>query len=90
MDPEITWETVGLSRDGEIAAIDLTESLEKALRRVTPECRKVFSLLLAEAGREEIRAAFGGEPQGTVDSRISRCREKLLRYLEELWKETGR
>jgi RNA polymerase sigma factor (sigma-70 family) len=89
-DPDVTWETVGVTRDGEIAAIDLAESLGTALRRATPECRKVFSLLLAEASREEMRRSFGGEPLGTTDSRISRCRERLLGYLEDLWKEIGR
>ncbi len=85
-DPELTWDTVGVSAEGEIAAIDLEESLEKGLRRSSPECRKVFSLLLSGAGREEIREAFGGEPIGTIDSRISRCRERLLRHLEDLWR----
>ena len=52
-----------------------------------PECREVFRLLLADADREEMRKAFGGEPIGTTYSRVSRCREKLLREVEELTKE---
>lgn len=86
-DASVTWETVGVSPDGVVAAIDLAESLEKAMRRVSPDCRKVFALLLADAGREEMRLAFGGEPTGTLDSRVSRCREKLLQHLEHMWKE---
>jgi RNA polymerase sigma factor (sigma-70 family) len=84
------WETVGVTDGGAVAAIDLAESLEKAFRDLSPECRKVFALLLADAGRGEIRSAFGGEPIGTVDSRVSRCREKLLGQLEALWKERVR
>jgi len=65
-----------------MAAVELLASLEGALRRLSPECRKVFGLLLAGAERSDIRAAFGGEPMGTVDSRISRCRSKLMLFLE--------
>ena len=48
----------------------------------SPVCRKIFRLLLEEASREDILAAFPGERAGTIDSRISRCRRKLLRFLE--------
>ena len=65
-----------------MAEVELLASLEGALLRLSPECRKVFGLLLAGAERRDICAAFGGEPMGTVDSRISRCRSKLLLLLE--------
>ncbi len=89
-EPSVHWDTVGVSPEGEVAALDLADSLEKALRVATADCRRVFRLLLAGWERREIRAAFGDEPLGTIDSRISRCREKLLRRLEELWKEGER
>ncbi len=81
---EDTWmaEVVGLSPDVERAAFDLVRQLESALVRATDECRKVFRLLLGGADRHEIRAAFGDEPLGTVDSRISRCRRKLINAIE--------
>jgi RNA polymerase sigma-70 factor (ECF subfamily) len=66
----------------EIGAIDLRDSIQSALLRMTAECRKVFRLLLAGATRKELCAAFAGEPAGTVDSRIARCRSKLLAFLE--------
>ena len=83
---ELIWETVGLTPDGERAEYDLIRALRPAFRRATAECRKIFRLLLTGARRREIRAAFGNEPIGTLDSRISRCRQKLLAHLEE----TGR
>jgi len=81
---EDTWmaEAVGLSPNGERAAFDLVRQLEIALGRATEECRKIFRLLLSGAGRHEIRAAFGDEPLGTIDSRISRCRRKLVEAIE--------
>ncbi|MCK4304236.1 MAG: RNA polymerase sigma factor [Candidatus Eisenbacteria sp.] len=72
------WSRVGTSPAAGIAAFDLERALGSALRRASPECRKIFRLLLAGAQRKEIRAAFDGEPMGTIDSRISRCRQKLL------------
>lgn len=62
--------------------IVLRAALERALLRLAPECRTVFHLLLSGSGRREIQAAFPGEPLGTIDSRISRCRAKLLALLE--------
>jgi hypothetical protein len=58
--------------------------LTKALRVLSAECRRIFELLLADAAREEIRQAFGGEPMGTTYSRISRCRQSLLVALQNL------
>jgi RNA polymerase sigma-70 factor (ECF subfamily) len=66
----------------DIAAIDLLSSVESALRQLSPECRRIFALLLGGAGRRDIGAAFENEPMGTIDSRISRCRAKLLALLE--------
>lgn len=65
----------------DVKAIDLLHSIENALRRASPECQKIFRLLLEGAGRRELSAAFDGEPIGTIDSRISRCRARLLAYL---------
>jgi RNA polymerase sigma-70 factor, ECF subfamily len=75
-------EALGGSPAGEMGAIELAASLEGGLRQASAECRRVFELLLAGADREEIRAAFGNLPIGTIDSRISRCRAALLAYLE--------
>ncbi len=80
----LEWSGVGVVAD-DVGSIDLAESLEKALGRASEECRRIFRLLLADAPREEIRRAFGGEPMGTTYSRISRCRERLLKELESLW-----
>jgi RNA polymerase sigma factor (sigma-70 family) len=88
--PELHWETAGVSTESEIAVIEFTATLERALRRVSAECRTVFRFLLAGRERSDIRKAFGNEPLGTIDSRISRCREKLLRHLEEMGRETSR
>jgi RNA polymerase sigma-70 factor (ECF subfamily) len=85
----LEWSAVGAVVD-ETGSIDLIESLEKALGRASEECRRIFQLLLADAPREEICRAFGGEPIGTTYSRISRCRDKLLRELESLWRERSR
>jgi len=86
LDVDLEWETVGVSAEGGIEAIDLAISLERALRLASPECREIFRLLLEGAVREEIQEAFGGEPMGTIDSRIHRCRRKLLSHLEGLQK----
>lgn len=83
----LDWDTIGVGAGEEYAAIDLVESIEKALRRASPESRTIVRLLVAGGGREDVRRAFGNEPIGTTDSRISRCRERLLRDLEALWKE---
>jgi RNA polymerase sigma factor (sigma-70 family) len=80
------WEALVVSPDGEIAYVELVDALEKALRRVSGDCRKIFRLLVSGAGRQEICDAFAGEPIGTIDSRISRCRARLLAGLEELQK----
>jgi RNA polymerase sigma-70 factor (ECF subfamily) len=82
-DPERAWRTVGVSPEGEIRWRELRSALEEILPEASEPCRRVFQLLLQGADREEIRAAFGNEPMGTVDSRISRCRRWLLERLEE-------
>lgn len=69
------------------AVIELEDAIGKALQRLSPECRQIFRLLLADADGEEMRKAFGGEPIGTTYSRVSRCRERLLREVEALTKE---
>jgi DNA-directed RNA polymerase specialized sigma24 family protein len=63
-------------------AIELLSSVESALQGLQPECRRIFALLLSGASRHEVLAAFGDVPIGTIDSRISRCRDKLLAALE--------
>ena len=78
------WEALTVSPDGEVAHLELRDSLEKALRQLSVECQKIFRLLLEGAGRQEICAAFGSEPIGTIDSRVSRCRARLLACLEAL------
>jgi RNA polymerase sigma-70 factor (ECF subfamily) len=75
-------EVAGDGPGADRVAADLRRELEAALTQASAECRKVFRLLLGGAGRHEIRAAFGGEPLGTIDSRISRCRRKLLERIE--------
>lgn len=81
----LTWETIGLTPEGERAAFDLVRTLRPALQSASAECRKIFRLLLRGAQRREIQRAFGDEPIGTVDSRISRCRKRLLARLERRW-----
>jgi RNA polymerase sigma-70 factor (ECF subfamily) len=78
------WEWLAAAPEGEIAYIELVDALHRALGRLPVECRKIFELLLAGAGRREICAAFPGEPLGTVDSRVSRCRARLLADLQAL------
>ncbi len=70
--------TAGRSPEGRRRAFDLRRWLEGALAEASPDCRRIFELLLRGADRHEIRAAFGDLPQGTIDSRISRCRRRLL------------
>jgi len=81
---ELDWSTIRVNVDPEVGVIHFMESLKKALSRMTVDCRKVFRLLLAGAGRKEIQKAFANEPAGTTDSRVSRCRKKLLLELERL------
>lgn len=76
------WEAAAVGLDPAIAVLDLEAALAKGLQQAGPECRRIFELLLAGAGRREIAAAFAGEPMGTIDSRISRCRARLLAYLD--------
>ena len=73
----------------DMAVIELRCSVERALQRLSPECCRIFALLCAGAGRQEIQAAFAGEPMGTIDSRISRCRSKLLAMLEATTREAN-
>lgn len=85
----VGWLVAGAAVEGGTvaAAVELADLLEKALRRATAECRRVFQLLLADADHARIRREFGGEPMGTTYSRISRCRGKLLKEIERLEKE---
>jgi RNA polymerase sigma-70 factor (ECF subfamily) len=76
------WEALAVGPDAAIAVLELEAALAKGLSQAGTECRRIFELLLAGAGRREIAAAFAGEPMGTIDSRISRCRARLLAYLE--------
>ena len=68
--------------DGRV--VDLRDWVERALLHVSSDCRTIFRLLLLEACRQDIHDAFPGESPGAVDSRISRCRDKLLREMERL------
>lgn len=79
----LEWDAIGVSPDEEVAGFHLSRLIEDALERLSPECRKVFGMLIEGADRNEIREAFGSEPMGTTDSRISRCRAKLLAFLED-------
>jgi len=81
-------ETVGTSPDNERAALDLLRRIRGALTNASGECRRIFDLLLSGADRHVIREAFGGAPLGTIDSRISRCRKRLLEQLD--WAERRR
>ena len=76
-------ESASLVVSGGQSMVELVHSLEKALQRLSGDCRRIFRLLLEGASREDIRNAFGDEPMGTIDSRISRCRSRLLTMLEE-------
>jgi RNA polymerase sigma-70 factor (ECF subfamily) len=78
--PGAAWE---LRTPDEAGYVELLASLEKALAQLPEECRKIFRLLLGGASRREICSAFRGEPMGTIDSRLSRCRTRLLAHLEE-------
>jgi RNA polymerase sigma factor (sigma-70 family) len=80
----VTWSSRLIAGDPAME-VDLVESVEKALRAATPECRRVFRLLLSGASASEIGTSFGGEPVGTTYSRVSRCRDRLLRELDRLW-----
>jgi RNA polymerase sigma factor (sigma-70 family) len=75
------WEQLAITEES-ASFVELTATLEKGLRELPAECQRIFRLLLEGAGRQEIRDAFGGGNQGTIDSRISRCRARLLAYLE--------
>jgi RNA polymerase sigma factor (sigma-70 family) len=86
-DPSIAWDAIGPVAAEVEGAVEIAESLAKGLRAASAECRAIFRLLLSGATRTEIAEGFPGEKVGTIDSRISRCREKLLRYLEALWRE---
>ena len=83
------WEAAAAGPDAEIAAIELQEALERGLKQAGAECRQIFRLLLAGAGRQEIAAAFSGEPMGTIDSRISRCRARMLAFLDSQMQGSG-
>jgi len=86
----LDWPTIGVAIEPEVGTIDLLASVEKALARLSHDCRKIFRLLLAGAERPEIQEAFPGEPVGTTDSRVSRCRQMLLREMEEHGRKGGR
>jgi RNA polymerase sigma-70 factor (ECF subfamily) len=89
----LDWDTVGVAAGAAIddgtGQAELMDSLEKALALTAPPCRAIFRMLLEGATREEIHRSFAPEPAGTIDSRVSRCRAKLLRDLQELHKEGG-
>jgi DNA-directed RNA polymerase specialized sigma24 family protein len=86
-DPSLAWDTIGPVAAEVAGAVEIADSLERGLRSASPECRAIFRLLLSGATRSDFAAHFPGQKPGTIDSRISRCRGKLLRYLEALWKE---
>lgn len=81
---EPRWETLAAAPDDRTAMLEIATALDRALPRLPDECRRIFALLVQGAGRAEITAAFAGEPQGTVDSRVSRCRARLLQLVEGL------
>lgn len=70
------------SEDEAIQSFEIWEMLEKALRLASSDCRTVFRVLLSGGDRAAMLATFPGDPEGTVDSRVSRCRKRLLDYLE--------
>jgi RNA polymerase sigma factor (sigma-70 family) len=65
----LAWETIGAGADHAIEEFELSDSIEKALVKATPECRKVFRLLLAGADRRRIAQSFGAEPGGSSVAR---------------------
>jgi RNA polymerase sigma-70 factor (ECF subfamily) len=70
------------SEDEAIQSFEIWECLEKALHLASPECRTIFRVLLSGGDRAAMLATFPGDPEGTVDSRLSRCRKRLLEHLE--------
>jgi RNA polymerase sigma factor (sigma-70 family) len=92
LDAEAAWakSTWSVRAADEVGYLELLTSVEEALVLLPDECRKILRLLLGGAGRREICAAFEGQPIGTIDSRISRCRSRLLDYLEETSNRRGR
>jgi RNA polymerase sigma-70 factor, ECF subfamily len=78
------WSSADTFAGDEGRVVDLVEWVERALLKASSDCRTIFRLLLLEAGRKDIHDAFPGESPGAVDSRISRCRDKLLREMERL------
>ena len=84
MDLDLPWglEAQAAASESDVAYVDLGMALEKGLRGLSADCQLIFRLLIEGAGRREICAAFPEEPIGTVDSRISRCRARLLASLE--------
>lgn len=76
-------EAAAVAADDPIAATDLYLAIERGMQALSAECREVIRLLLSGAERGEIHQALGGGNPGTLDSRISRCRRKLLDIIED-------
>ncbi len=66
----------------EIDSRDLLKKILIYIQRFSEVCKKILLIFAKEGTREDVILEFSGTPVVTIDSRISRCRQKLKEYLQ--------
>jgi RNA polymerase sigma factor (sigma-70 family) len=62
---------------------DLLKKILHCIRKFGDVCKKILLIFANEGTREDVILEFSGAPIVTIDSRISRCRQKLKAYLRK-------
>lgn len=67
----------------EIDSRDLLKKILSYIQRFSEVCKKILLIFAKDGTREDVILEFSGAAIVTIDSRISRCRQKLKEHLQK-------
>jgi RNA polymerase sigma factor (sigma-70 family) len=69
--------------EGDLYESELENNIIKSLKKLGPDCQKIFLVILKGYALSDVRGMFKNISRGTFDSKISRCRQSLKNMLQE-------